>query len=114
MRNSGSLITFTPVARNTSLRTFDVSHDDHDEEAVVVGVVGVVNASSDLACADDFLQGHQHQLDGQEGHTFVEKVEGAVKDQVPVFGFVRKKRKQDVRWLKSDITKLLEIISINN
>lgn len=66
------------------LRTFDVSHDDHDEEAVVVGVVSVVNAGSDLARADHLLQGDQHQLDRQEGHTLVEEVEGAVKDQVPV------------------------------
>ncbi|TNN34028.1 hypothetical protein EYF80_055816 [Liparis tanakae] len=64
----------------TSL-TFDVSHDDHDEEAVVVGVVGVVNAGGDLASADDFLQGDQHQLDGQEGHALIEEVQGAVEDE---------------------------------
>lgn len=64
--------------------TFDVSHDDHDEEAVVVGVVGVVDAGGDLASADHLLQGDQHQLDRQEGHALVEEVEGAVKDQVPV------------------------------
>lgn len=68
----------------TLLRTFDVSHNDHDEEAVVVGVVRMVNAGSDLARADHLLQGDQHQLDRQEGHTLVEEVEGAVKDQVPV------------------------------
>lgn len=64
--------------------TFDVSHDDHDEEAVVVGVVGMVDAGSDLARADHLLESDQHQLDRQEGHAFVEEVEGAVKDQVPV------------------------------
>jgi len=67
---------------NTSL-TFDVSHDDHDEEAMVVGVVGVVNAGGDLASADDFFQGDQHQLDGQEGHALIEEVQGAVEDEVP-------------------------------
>lgn len=68
------------------LPTFDVSNDDHDEEAVVVGVVGVVDAGSDLARADHLLEGDQHQLDRQEGDTLVEEVEGAVKDQVPVRG----------------------------
>lgn len=47
-------------------------------------MVGVVDACSDLASADDLLQSDQHQLDGQEGHTFVEEVQGAVKDEVPV------------------------------
>lgn len=63
--------------------TFDVSDDDHDEEAVVVGVVGVVNAGGDLTGADHLLQGNQHQLDGQESHTFIEEVQWAVKDEVP-------------------------------
>lgn len=65
--------------------TFDVSNDHHDEEAVVVGVVGVVNTCSDLTSADHFLQGDQHQLDGQESHTFIEEVQRAVKDEVPEF-----------------------------
>lgn len=64
--------------------TFDVANEHHDEEAVVVGVVGVVNTCGDLAAADDFLQGDQYQLDGQESHAFVEEVERAVKDEVPV------------------------------
>lgn len=67
--------------------TFHVSNNDHDEEAVVVGVVGMVNASSNLSSADDFLQGDQHQLDRQESHTFIEEVQWAVKDEVPVFVF---------------------------
>ena len=71
--------------------TFDVSDNDHDDEAVVVGVVGVVNAGGDLTGADDFLQGDQHQLHGQEGHTFIEEVQWAVEDQVPVFGYDREK-----------------------
>lgn len=69
--------------------TFDVSNDDHDEEAVVVGVVGVVNTGGDLTSADDLLQGDQHQLDRQESHTFIEEVQWAVKDEVPEFGFDR-------------------------
>lgn len=54
--------------------TFDVSDNDHDEEAVVVGVVGVVYASSDLAGADDFFQGDQHKFDRQESNAFIEEV----------------------------------------
>lgn len=69
---------------NRNTLTFDVSDDDHDEEALVVGVVSVVNARGDLTCADDFLQGDQHQLDRQEGHTFMKEVQWAVKDEVPV------------------------------
>lgn len=64
--------------------TFDVSDDDHDEEAVVVGVVGVVNTGGDLTSADDLLQGNQHELDWQEGHALVEEVQRAVEDEVPV------------------------------
>lgn len=64
--------------------TFDISNDHHDEEAVMVGVVRVVNTCGDLADADHLLQGHQHQLDRQEGHTFIEEVQGAVKNQIPV------------------------------
>lgn len=78
-KNAG--LRWTP---HNPLHTFDVSDNDHDEEAVVVGVVRMVNAGSDLARADHLLQGDQHQLDRQEGHTLVEEVEGAVKDQVPV------------------------------
>lgn len=63
--------------------TFDISDDDHDEVAVVVSVVGVVNASGDFTGADDFLQRHQHEFDGQEGHALVEEVERAVEQQVP-------------------------------
>lgn len=70
--------------KHTTL-TFDISNDHHDEEAVVVGVVGVVNPCSDLTDADDLLQGDQHQLDRQESHAFVEEVQGAVKDQIPVW-----------------------------
>lgn len=69
--------------RSPRLLTFDVPDDDHDEEAVVVGVVSVVDPRCDLAGAHHFLQGHQHQLDGQESHTFVEEVERAVKDKIP-------------------------------
>lgn len=47
-------------------------------------MVSVVNAGGDLTSADDFLQGDQHQLDGQEGHTLIKEVEWAVKDEVPV------------------------------
>lgn len=43
--------------------TFDITDDDHDEVAMVVGVVGMVDAGGNLARADDFLQGDQHQLD---------------------------------------------------
>lgn len=67
--------------------TFHVTDDDHDEEAMVISVVSVVNTGSDLTSADDLLQGDQHQLDGQERHTFIEQVEGAVEDEVPVFVF---------------------------
>lgn len=67
--------------------TFDVADDDHDEEAMVIGVVGVVDTSGDLTGADDLLQGDQHQLDGQESHTFVEEVQRTVKDEVPVFEY---------------------------
>lgn len=90
------MITFTTVNGSKSLwnlytlLTFDVSNDDHDEEAVVVGVVSVVNTRCDLPCADDFLQGDQHQFDGQESHTFIEEVQWAVKDEVPAFVFDRK------------------------
>lgn len=65
--------------------TFDISDDDHDEVAMVVGVVSVVNTCSDLTSTDHFLQGDQHQLDGQESHTFIEEVQWAVKEEVPVF-----------------------------
>lgn len=81
--------TFTLFKKWKTL-TFDVSDDDHDEEAVVVGVVGVVNTSGDLTSADDFLQGNQHQLDGQESHTLIEEVQWAVKEEVPVFVLQRK------------------------
>ena len=47
---------------------------------------GVVHASGDLARADHLLQGHQHQLDGQEGHALVEEVQGAEEQQVPAGG----------------------------
>lgn len=77
---------WTLVTVGEKTRTFDVAHDDHDEEAVVVGVVGVVNAGGDLARADDFLQRDQHELDGQESHAFVEEVHWAVEEEVPVFG----------------------------
>lgn len=50
---------------------------------MVVGVVSVVNTGGDLTSADDFLQGDQHQLDGQERHAFIEEIQGAVKDEVP-------------------------------
>lgn len=66
-------------------RTFDISNDHHDEEAVMVGVVGMVDTCGDLTDADHLLQGHQHQLDRQESHAFVEEVQGAVKDQIPVW-----------------------------
>ena len=66
-----------------TLLTFDVSNDDHDEEAMVVGVVGVVDAGGDLAGAHHLLQGDQHQLDGQERHTLIEEVQRAEEDQVP-------------------------------
>lgn len=46
-------------------------------------MVGVVNPCGDLTSAHNFLQGDQHQLDGQETHTFVEEVQRAVKDEVP-------------------------------
>lgn len=46
-------------------------------------MVGVVNTCSDLTSADDFLQGDQHQLDGQESHAFIEEVQWAVKEEVP-------------------------------
>lgn len=63
--------------------TFDVSDNDHDEEAVVVGVVSVVDTRGDLTGTDNFFQGDQHQLDGQERHTFIEEVQRAVKDKIP-------------------------------
>lgn len=75
--------------------TLDISNNDHDEEAVVVGVVSVVNARCDLTSADDFLQGDQHQLDRQESHTFIEEVQWAVKDEVPGFVFDRKEMVED-------------------
>lgn len=50
-------------------------------------MVGMVNTGSNLTGADDFLQGDQHQLDRQESHTFIEEVQRAVKDEVPVFVF---------------------------
>lgn len=110
------------------LRTFDISHDDHDEEAVVVGVVSVVNAGSDLARADHLLQGDQHQLDRQEGHTLVEEVEGAVKDQVPVregsnfrFHFLNSTlsiifacKKQLLETLKSSLSRNVSLFFIPN
>lgn len=71
--------------------TFDVSNDDHDEEAVVVGMVGMVNTGGDLTSADDFLHGDQHQLDGQESHTFIEEVQWTVKDEIPCI-WQRKRR----------------------
>ena len=43
----------------------------------------MVDAGGDLARADHLLQGHQHQLDGQEGHALVEEVQGAEEQQVP-------------------------------
>lgn len=93
--HNSQMITFTTANGSKSLwnlytLTFDVSNDDHDEEAVVVGVVSVVNTRCDLTCADDFLQGDQHQFDGQESHTFIEEVQRAVKDEVPAFVFDRK------------------------
>lgn len=63
--------------------TFDVSNNDHNEEAVVVGVVSMVDTRCDLTDTDDFLQGHQHQLDGQESHALIEEIERAVKDKIP-------------------------------
>lgn len=72
--------------------TFDISDNDHDEEAVVVGMVSMVNARCDLACADNFLQGDQHQFDGQESNTFIEEVQRAVKDKVPVVVLGRRER----------------------
>lgn len=56
----------------------------------MVGVVGVVDAGGDLTGADDLLQSHQHQLDRQEGHTLIEEVQGAVKDEVPVQVYQRR------------------------
>lgn len=81
--------------READLRplTFDVSDDDHDEEAVVVGMVSMVNTRCDLACADNFLQGDQHQFDRQESHTFIEEVQRAVKDKVPAVVLGRRERK---------------------
>lgn len=74
----------TPISLKSHMKlTFDVSNDDHDEQAVVVGMMGVVNAGCDLTSADDFLQGDQHQFDGQERHAFIEEVQWAVKDEVP-------------------------------
>lgn len=37
--------------------TFDVSDNDHDEEAMVVGVVSVVDTRCDLTGTDNFFQG---------------------------------------------------------
>lgn len=62
--------------------TFDVSYDDHDEEAVVVGVVSVVNPGGDLTSAHDLLQSDQHQFDRHERHALVEEVQRAVEDEV--------------------------------
>ena len=72
------------TAEHHTTPTFDVSNNHHDEEATVVGVVGVVNTRSNLTAADDLLQGDQHQLHGQESHAFVEEVQWAVKDEIPV------------------------------
>ncbi len=87
-----------PVVQKKVTLTFDVSNDDHDEEAVMVGMVGVVNTSGDLTSAYNFLHCNQHQLDGQEGHTFIEEVQWAVKDEVPEF--VRTEREVDNKMLE--------------
>lgn len=73
------------LLRNHKTPTFDVSDNDHDKEAMVVGVVGMVNSGGDLAGTDDFLQGDQHEFDRQESHAFIEEVQWAVEDEVPVF-----------------------------
>lgn len=75
---------FTVVDDRTT-PTLDVSNDHHDEVPVVVGMVGVVNTCGDLTSADHLLQSHQHQLDGQESDTFIEEVQRAEKDEVPVY-----------------------------
>lgn len=60
--------------------TFDVADDDHDEEAVMVGMMGMVHAGCNFTSADNLLQGYQHKLYRQESHTFVEQVQWAKKD----------------------------------
>ena len=56
---------------------------------------GVVYTGGDLARADHLLQGHQHQLDGQERHALVEEVQGAEEQQVPGGGTGRETGKRD-------------------
>lgn len=59
-------------------------------------MVSMVNACCNLTCANDFLQGNQHQLDRQESHTFIEEVQWAVKDEVPGFVLDRKEMVEDL------------------
>lgn len=91
--SADSEVSNDPMYNDLHPLTFDVSDDDHDEEAVVVGMVSMVNTRCDLACADNFLQGDQHQFDRQESHTFIEEVQRAVKDKVPAVVLGRRERK---------------------
>lgn len=64
--------------------TLDIASDDHDEPAMVIGMVSMVDSSNNFASADNFFHGHQHQLDGQERDAFVEQVKGTEEDEIPV------------------------------
>jgi len=63
--------------------TLDITSNDHDQPAMVIRMVSVMDSSSDFASPDHFFQGHQHEFHRQKRHTFVEQVKRAEENQVP-------------------------------
>lgn len=66
-----------------TLFTFDPPGGDHDEPAVVVVVVCVMDAHSDLSDPDHLLHSHKDEFYGQKADALVEEVQGTEENQVP-------------------------------
>lgn len=65
------------------LFTFDPAGGDHDEPPMVVVVVCMVDAHSNLTDSHHLLHGHEDEFHRQEADTLVKEVQGAEENQVP-------------------------------
>lgn len=65
------------------LFTFDPASGNHDEPAVVVVVMRVVDAHGYLSDSHHLLHGHKDEFHRQEADTLVKEVQGTEENQVP-------------------------------
>lgn len=71
------------VRHQGNTRTFDPSSSHHNEPAVVVLVMSMVDPGRNFANSDHLLHSHKDELHRQEANTLVEEVHGAEEYQIP-------------------------------